>query len=408
MTPLDVKPFAGERPLRVIMVGTSFPDPARRTSGVFNLRAAQALGCHVQITVIQMRAWVPGRAVLRASEYEGVRVHRLTIPQLPGGHPVNKSVYRWFGWPLIRSLVQHCDLIHSVDGWCAGVVASAWGRWARVRHVAQMIGSDVNLQLPRMREHRCIRGWERHVGGVACNSQTLAQAFGALYPHVPNVRTVYRGVDLERFHPEGPGVGPLVDEPGVRFLFMGGFRSCSSHERGLNLKGGETLLAAWQAAEAEMPEPGPSLLVAGQRSDSEQVARWRAGLQRPERVHLAGSLSPESVPAYLRSADVVLVPSLYEGLPNVAMEASACGRPVFGSNVGGVPEVIVHGHTGLLLPAGDVAAWKAALVGYAANGQAVRPMGEKARERMEACFDRRQFAPKMLDLYRTVLAEGLD
>jgi glycosyltransferase involved in cell wall biosynthesis len=408
VAPSDARRFIRARPLRVVMALTAFPDPTRRSSGIFNLRAAQALAHQVEITVIQMRAWMPGRAVLRATEYEGVPVVRLTVPQLPGGHPLNQLMYRRLGWPLVRSLLRRCDLIHSVDGWCAGVVSSAWGRWARVSHVAQVIGSDVNLQLPRARDHGCIRGWERYVGGVACNSQALAKAFQALYPQVSNVHTVYRGVDLECFHPEGLGIGPLTNQTGVRFLFMGGFRSGSHRGHGLNLKGGETLLAAWEAAELEMVEPRASLLVAGTRSDSEAVARWRAGLRYPERVHLQGELCPELVPAYLRSADVVLVPSLHEGLPNVALEASACGRPVFGSNVGGVPEVVLHRRTGLVLPAGDVAAWKAALVEYAARHEAVRQMGQEARERMVACFDRRQYVPGMLDLYQMVLDQALD
>jgi glycosyltransferase involved in cell wall biosynthesis len=96
-----------------------------------------------------------------------------------------------------------------------------------------------------------------------------------------------------------------------------------------------------------------------------------------------------------------------EGLPNVAMEASACGRPVFGSNVGGIPEVVLNKETGLILPAGDVVTWKNALIGYAGQSHKLREMGERARMHMELLFDCRKYARQMLDLYSSALREPL-
>jgi glycosyltransferase involved in cell wall biosynthesis len=167
------------------------------------------------------------------------------------------------------------------------------------------------------------------------------------------------------------------------------------------------LLTAWQAAEDELISTGASLVIAGPESNTDRIVRWRAGLRNPQRVHLAGDLHPNIVPAYIRSSDVVLLPSMEEGLPNVAMEASACGRPVFGSEVGGIPEVVIDGETGLLLPAGNVRAWKDALIAYARQVPRLRAMGRRARCRMEELFDSRYYAPKMLDLYYAALREPL-
>jgi len=194
----------------------------------------------------------------------------------------------------------------------------------------------------------------------------------------------------------------------VRFLFLGGFPPYLGSPHGANTKGAETLLAAWQEAERDLISNCASLMIAGPDAGIDRVARWRSGLQHPEQVYLAGILPPDMIPAYIRSSDVVLIPSMAEGLPNVAMEASACGRPVFGSGVGGIPEVVVHGETGLVLPAGDVAAWKNALVEYAGQASRLQKMGERARHRMEVFFDCRNYAPEMLDLYRAVLREPLD
>jgi glycosyltransferase involved in cell wall biosynthesis len=405
---------AGERRLRVAMVVGGFPNAAQPSRGIFTLRAAQALAQLTDLMVVFLRTWKPGRRVVEVSEYAGVPVTALAVPQLPGDPPICETVYRWLGGQLVHLLLQTCDIVHSVDA-LNGVLASAWARRARIHHVTQLIthhvgrvpGGDVHPILPPSRAERDTRGWERYLHGVACNSRALESAFLAVYPGSRNVRTVWHGVDLECFHPLGPKAGPLADQPAVRYLFLGGFPAYPSLPHRANTKGGETLLATWQAAEEELIPTGASLAIAGPESEVDRVARWRSGLRRPDRVHLSGTLKPEMVPAYIRSSDVVLLPSMQEGLPYVAMEASACGRPVFGSDIGGISDVVAPGKTGLLLPPGDVTAWKHALVAYASRASSLRVMGEQARQRMEALFDCRDYGRKMLDLYRVALREPL-
>ena len=168
------------------------------------------------------------------------------------------------------------------------------------------------------------------------------------------------------------------------------------------------MLAAWKAAEDALISTDVSLVIAGPNSDVECISRWRAGLQQPDKVRLVGHLHPDKVPAYIASSDVVVVPSMQEGLPNVVMEASACGRAVFGTDIAGMSELIVDGDTGLVLPVGDVNAWKDALVSHAGQVSKLRTMGMRARRRMELQFDSKRYAPEMLDLYTAALHEPLN
>jgi glycosyltransferase involved in cell wall biosynthesis len=184
---------------------------------------------------------------------------------------------------------------------------------------------------------------------------------------------------------------------------MGGFPSNPNLPHGRNTKGGETLLAAWKAAEDELAAASASLLVANLAAPDEHAARWQKSLKHPDLVDLAGPLAPSTVASYMRAADVVLVPSLQEGLPNVAMEASACGRAVFASAVGGLPDIVVPGQTGLLLPAGDVGAWGEAMAQYAKRASELKLMAQAARVRMERLFDAQQYAIRMKELYLAVL-----
>jgi glycosyltransferase involved in cell wall biosynthesis len=193
----------------------------------------------------------------------------------------------------------------------------------------------------------------------------------------------------------------------VRYLYLGGFPKNRALPFGANTKGGETLLQSWQAAEDELAARGASLLVLGCDGHFKRVSAWRARLRSPEKVHLAGFVPPEKVSAYIRSSDAVLVPSIHDGLPNVAVEACACARPVFASNIGGNSEVIVNEETGILLPPGDVAAWKRALITYADRPSCLREMGNRARKRMETLFDCSNFPQGMLNLYEAALREQL-
>lgn len=398
--------------IRIAMIVNGFPHPAQPNGGIANFRTARALAELTDLKVVFLRSWKPGRRLisLSGSEYGGVPVITLAIPQLPlssvAGFLINVALYRSLGWLLLRSVLRDRDLIHSV-GALPGIVGSNWARRTGIHHVYQATGSDVNTSFPSVHAEGTILGWERHIHGVACVSRVLEIEFRTLYPHVPNVRTAYRGVNVDHFQPVGSAAGPLADRPPVRYLFLGGFPSYPSQPYRSNTKGGETLLAVWKAAEEGLISANASLLIAGPESCHDRINSWRANLLQPQRVYIEGIISPDMISGYMRSADVVLLPSMQEGLPSVAMEASACARPVFGSNVGGIPEVVTHEQTGLLLPAGDVTAWGSALVHHARQPALLRMMGERARKQMETQFDSNRYAPRILDLYRTALDQSI-
>ncbi|SNS18499.1 2-deoxystreptamine N-acetyl-D-glucosaminyltransferase / 2-deoxystreptamine glucosyltransferase [Geodermatophilus pulveris] len=117
------------------------------------------------------------------------------------------------------------------------------------------------------------------------------------------------------------------------------------------------------AAVGRMREPA-SLVVVGDGPDRERVHALAAGLPR---VHLTGFVEHAAVPAVLAALDVLVLPSDYEEMGSVLTEALASGLPVVASDVGGIPEVVRDGETGLLVPAGDVAALAAALDRLAAD-----------------------------------------
>jgi glycosyltransferase involved in cell wall biosynthesis len=118
------------------------------------------------------------------------------------------------------------------------------------------------------------------------------------------------------------------------------------------------------------------------------------------RVRLLGAMT--NAPALLSGADVVCITSLSEGLPNVALEASAAGIPTAAMAVGGVPEVVRDGETGILVAPGDTAALSAQLGRLVADAQLRLRLGSSARVHVERAFG----AERMIDAYVALYGES--
>jgi glycogen(starch) synthase len=96
------------------------------------------------------------------------------------------------------------------------------------------------------------------------------------------------------------------------------------------------------------------LVVVGDGPERARVGRLAAHSPAAERITMTGFVEHAAVPAVLRSLDVLVLPSAYEEMGSVLVEAMVAGVPVVASDVGGIPEVVRHGQTGLLVPPGDV------------------------------------------------------
>jgi glycosyltransferase involved in cell wall biosynthesis len=148
---------------------------------------------------------------------------------------------------------------------------------------------------------------------------------------------------------------------GDHYLFLGRL----AREKGL-----DTLLTVWRA----MPDL-PPLVVAGDGPDASSLERTA-----PSGVRFLGSVPAAEVPALIAGARAVLLPSrVPEGaVPRAVLEAYASGVGVIASEIGGVPEGVRHGASGLLVAPDDVKAWVGALRQLTADDESVR-LGEGAR-----------------------------
>jgi glycosyltransferase involved in cell wall biosynthesis len=119
------------------------------------------------------------------------------------------------------------------------------------------------------------------------------------------------------------------------------------------------------------------------------------------RIRTTGFVEHSAVPGVLASLDVLVLPSAYEEMGSVLTEAMAAGLPVVASDVGGIPEVVRHGETGLLVPPGDVAALAAALDRLVADPGLREHLAAGARRRA-ADYSWPSLAARVAELYRRV------
>ena len=101
----------------------------------------------------------------------------------------------------------------------------------------------------------------------------------------------------------------------------------------------------------------------------------------------------------LRAADVFVHPSRLEGLPLAILEAMAAGLPVVASSVGGIPEAVVDGETGVLVPPGDPSALAAALLRVLESPDKGAALGARGHARARAEFSLERMTERYRDLY---------
>lgn len=124
-----------------------------------------------------------------------------------------------------------------------------------------------------------------------------------------------------------------------------------------------------------------------------------------DRCLFLGARPNEELPSFYALMDVLVLPSLFEGIPRVVMEAAAMGIPAVVTDVKGNREAVVHDRNGLLVPLGDSLALAEAIIDLLTNPEKAKRMGEEAYRMARERFDERVVFGKVIDEYSRLLAE---
>jgi UDP-glucose:(heptosyl)LPS alpha-1,3-glucosyltransferase len=297
------------------------------------------------------------------------------------------------GYDLVQSheRLPCCDIFRAGDG-----VHREWLiQRARRRGALARIGDRLSLFHRRLLTAERALYASPRLKTVICNSRMVGDEIVAHYGVAPDRLVVIpNGVDGEVFHPRlrethraamRQTLG-IADSAPV-FLFVG-----SGFER----KGVDILLDLWP----QLPDSA-HLLVVGRDSKLERYRRRTEAAGLGTRVHFAGP--QKDVAPWYGTADVFVLPTLYDPQPNAALEALSCGLPVLTSRKSGAAELIEEGVNGMVMDALDHAAWLAALHDWSdpARAQAASSAARAAVEKLTP----QALQQALRDLYARLLAK---
>jgi glycosyltransferase involved in cell wall biosynthesis len=207
---------------------------------------------------------------------------------------------------------------------------------------------------------------------------------------------IYSGIELDHFQPvPEEETGALKQELGIREKapVIG---IVSKLWEG---KGHITLIHAFEGLKQEVPEA--VLVIVGEGYLEERLADLVERLGLKDSVLFTGFQM--DVRRLIATFDVAVLPSFFEGMGRVLLEAMAMEKPVVASSVGGIPDLVRHGKNGLLVTAGSVSELKSGLLSLVRNPALAREMGKEGRKRISEEFSAGRMAQSIEKLYRELL-----
>jgi glycosyltransferase involved in cell wall biosynthesis len=341
--------------MKVLLFSNHYPASDAPTRGTYNRNVFNALARHAEVRVVgPMPWWIRlGRprdlvVVQRETEFglDAAFPAFWSVPRMIALHghasfatlaPYLATVRRAFPW----------DVVVGSNAYPDGIGAADLALASRVPLVQNVIGSDVNElpDLPSLGPQ--IRWALRRAERVVAVSAAMGERVVSL--GVPRERVVVQlnGVNGEEFTLRDRAEARArvgLDHAGPIVVYVGNVKID---------KGAQVLVDATAPLVRRHGRKDVLVCIVGSGEHEAQIAARVRELGLGEHVRLCGRQPHALVAWWLAAGDVFCLPSFMEGCPNVVLEALATGRPVVATRVGGIPEIVREGETGLLVPPRD-------------------------------------------------------
>lgn len=341
--------------MRILALTNLYPNPLQPQRGQFNRQQFRALSSREAVRVISPVSWVDELGERWRSGRRLTADRRASCDGLDVSHP------RYLYPPkMLRSRHGHCfrwsvrttfdraveefrpDLIYTCwaypDGWASIDLA----RKHRLPVVIKVHGSDILTLLTTRARRRATAEALSAADAVVAVSHDLADRVVGLGVDSARVHVVYDGIDRRLFSPGDRGEARrrlALNEHAPIVLFVGNL---------LPVKGLDVLVDACDLLKAR--GVGFTCLLIGRGPLDVPLRRETVRRGLSNHVRLLGPRPHAELPDWFRAADVFVLPSRSEGVPNVLLEAAACGTPFVASRVGGIPELTSIGPNRLVTP----------------------------------------------------------
>lgn len=344
--------------LRITAITNLFPTPWEPLRASFNKQQLTLLGeLHsLQVLVpVEWRTWFFKNKKEQDIKISGLSISYFSFLYIP------KFLRFLHGISLFICLTLQCfikiirsrpDCFFAIWAFPDSVATTLVAKILRIPVVAKVHGNDINV----MTDDRW-RRWQivwvmKNAKAILAVSNALKEKLISLGVDGGKIHVVYNGINFTSFFqkPVSEARSELnLDQNRQVVLFVG------------NLKKAKGCLELVQAfAQVAHDFPNLDLHFIGEGEMKHQIIGISRQKSLVERVFLHGSKPHQDICSWYNAATIISLPSYSEGVPNVLLEAMACGRPVVATEVGGIPEIITSS-TGILVPCKDVHALSVAL-----------------------------------------------
>ena len=244
-----------------------------------------------------------------------------------------------------------------------------------------------------------------YADAITSPSKDLAQfVANDLCLPLERIKIIYNPIDTDFCSPHGKQ-SISSEHSGLKVLFVGRLEA---------RKGIYFLIEAWKEVVAIVPNArlyviGDDTQTAkGQTSVLAELHKYINKHKLESSITFIDRIPLTELPAHYRSADICVVPSLYDNSPYTCLEAMSCGRAVIGTSSGGTAEYIIDGESGVIVPAKDSATLAQAIIKLLQNDPERLRLGNNARTRVLTNFQKREIARQTAQLYKQAIETFVD
>lgn len=380
---------------KILKITNSYPHLKNQYAGVFVKKQADSLEkIGYDVTVINP---MPKKIGVFFKDYnekdnKEINVIRPRFRQLPSNLGFLISL-PFFYYSVKKSLKKNQsytpDLIHAHWGTPSGITAVMIGKKYKVPVVITLRGSDVNKYpkknfIVKMITFHALRNADK----ILTVSEKLKNDIILEYKiDQEKIETVYNGVNLTKFN---KNTSKVLSEEHPYLLFVGSLKK----EKGIF-----ELIAAFEKIKEF--HPNYKLKIIGTGKEKRNIEKYISLNNLESEIILLGSIQNDNLKEWYSNSEFVVLPSYSEGLPNVLVEAIACGKKVIGTDVGGIPEIINLG-VGYTIPPQNIELLYQAILKMISDNKKSYDQ-QKIRSIAERNFDEKVASEKIRNIYDELL-----
>lgn len=345
--------------MKVLVISHMYPNARKPLDGIFVKERLKNLCRHCEIKVVCPYPWFPALGFLKKLSMpkkeiqDNIEVYYPKYFPLPGKY--FNLVKGFWSFLFIRNVVVNIqkrfnfDIIHAHRVYPDGFAAILLGKIFKKPIVITIHGSDINILIKSFIIKRMIRFSLTRAKCIITVSNALKEKIIGLGIAGNKIEILSNAIDSDKFKPINKiEARKKIDLPLTKkiILFVGNFVYAKNPLLLIDLA-------------YEIKKQGRSdlfFIMVGDGELKQKIIDKIKYLSVKEIVKLIEQKQHDEIPLWMNAADVFVLPSRFEGLPTVLVEAMACGLPIVATKVGGIPEIIKDNERGILIEPNDATA----------------------------------------------------